>query len=151
MLWGVISWRGVGRLHRVEGRMDAKQYTAILEESFLGSLRDKNVKAKNMIFQQDNDSKHRSKLATKWFQDHNIKVLPWPASSPDQSIIEHVWDYLDRQVRKYKVGPSNIDELWGVLQYEWERIPLSYIHKLYESIPRRIEKLHEARGRWTKY
>jgi hypothetical protein len=67
MLWGCISWHGVGRLHRVVGRMDAKQYVSILEESFLGSLDDRKIKPKNIIFQQDNNSKHTSKLAQKWF------------------------------------------------------------------------------------
>jgi len=65
MMWGCISWKGPGRLHRVEGRMDAKQYTHILSESFLGSLHDYKVQPKNVYFQQDNDRKHTSKLAKK--------------------------------------------------------------------------------------
>jgi len=63
MVWGCISWNGPGRLHRVEGNMNAVQYTSILSESFLGSLDDKKTHPRNVIFQQDNDPKHTSKLA----------------------------------------------------------------------------------------
>ena len=83
MVWGCISWNGPGRLHRVEGRMNAVQYTSILSTSFLGSLTDRKIRPRNVIFQQDNDPKHSSKRAKKWFQDENIQLLPWPASSPD--------------------------------------------------------------------
>ena len=50
MVWGCISWKGPGRLHRVEGHMDAKQYTHILSESFLGSLRDYKIQPKKHLF-----------------------------------------------------------------------------------------------------
>ena len=35
MVWGCIGWNGVGVLSEVEGRMDAEQYVAILEEGLL--------------------------------------------------------------------------------------------------------------------
>lgn len=41
MVWGCITWHGTGRLHRVDGKMDATQYRQILKESLLGSLWDK--------------------------------------------------------------------------------------------------------------
>jgi hypothetical protein len=34
------------------------------------------------------------------------------------SIIEHVWDYLDKRVRKRPVKPTNKEELWKALQEE---------------------------------
>jgi DNA-binding MarR family transcriptional regulator len=151
MVWGCISWHGPGRLHRVEGRMNAMQYVQILSESFLGSMEDRKVRRKNIIFQQDNDPNHTSKLAMKWFHENKITVLPWPASSPDQNIIEHVWDHIDRRIRARQVQPRNTDELWLILKEEWENMDLAYIRKLYNSIPRRIEALCGAKGCYTKY
>jgi hypothetical protein len=40
-VWGCLSYQGPERLYRVEGRMNAVQYTSILEEAFLGSLSDR--------------------------------------------------------------------------------------------------------------
>lgn len=150
-VWGCLSYNGPGRLHRVDGRMNAVQYVSILEQSFLGSLRDRKVQPHTIVFQQDNDPKHTSKLATKWFRDRNIEVLPWPPSSPDQNIIEHAWDEVDRRIRRREVQPRNLDELWVVLQEEWAGLGVDYIRGLYDSIPRRIEALFSAKGLYTKY
>ena len=39
MVWGCISWKGVGQLHRVDGTMNADQYCQSLEESYNGTGR----------------------------------------------------------------------------------------------------------------
>jgi len=41
------------------------------------------MEERERYFQQDNDPKHTSKLATTWFLDNNIIVIHWPAQSPD--------------------------------------------------------------------
>jgi hypothetical protein len=91
--------------------MDGSKYCQILEDAFLESLQDLGLHQSNILFQQDNDSKHTSQVAKAWFQNHCIKVLKWPAQSADMSIIEHVWDHLDKRVRKRPVKPSNKKEL----------------------------------------
>jgi len=75
MVWGYMRWNRVGTLCEVEGRMNAKQYISILEECLLRSMEESDIDEEDNIFQQDNDPKHTSKLATKWFEDHDINVL----------------------------------------------------------------------------
>ena len=60
MLWGCITWEGVGFACRIEGKMDADLYVQILEElqKTLGFF-DKSQE--DIIFQQDNDPKHTSR------------------------------------------------------------------------------------------
>lgn len=61
-------------------------------------------------FQQDNDPKHKSKLAMKFIQDNNINYRPTPAESPDLNPIEMLWHELKHHIRK-KIKPSVKDEL----------------------------------------
>lgn len=151
MVWACLTPKGPGRLHRIDGIMNAVKYTAILAESLLGTLRDHKLKRSSILFQQDNDPKHTSKLAKQWFVDNKLSVLPWPANSPDMNIIENAWDALDRRVRKRDPLPRNENELWEALQEEWEVLGKEYTDKLYRSLPRRLQKLYSARGGNTPY
>jgi hypothetical protein len=102
-------------------------------------------------FQQDNDFKHTSRKATKWFEDNDIQVLSWPAQSPDLNPIEHLWEHLKRQLRKYDNPPRGAHELWDRLVDEWNEIAPEVCQNLIESMPRRIEAVIKANGDHTKY
>ena len=83
MVWGCMGWNRVGMLTEVKGRMDAKQYVDIMDWHLLQSMEDLGIPLEKAIFQQDNDSKHTSKLAQNWLKDHGIQIMDWPAQSPD--------------------------------------------------------------------
>ena len=105
----------------------------------------------DVIFQQDNDPKHTSQLVTHWFNENGIKVLPWAPSSSDMNIIKHAWEVLDHQLCARNPLPHNLDELWGALIEEWERLDMDTVWKLYTSMPHHVDALREARGRNTQY
>jgi hypothetical protein len=150
-VWGMITPHGLGRLVRIWGNMDKFLYREILEEDLLGSMDDLDLDIRDYYFQQDNDPKHTSGVATTWCEENNVDLLPWVASSPDMNIIEHVWDRLDRMVRARKPLPQNVEQLWVALQEEWVRMDEDFITHLYESMPRRVDALHEAKGGSTRY
>jgi hypothetical protein len=151
MVWGCITAEGLGRISRIDGNMDATLYVEILNDDFLGTLSDLAINKTSIYFQQDNDPKHTSNLAKEWFQKKKVDKLDWPANSPDMSIIEHVWDYLDRRVRTRTSLPRNRTELWDALVEEWGNVEEDYITRLYESMPRRVQALLDAKGGHTKY
>ena len=62
----------------MEGNMNVVLYTKILEDKFLGTLSDLKIKKKDIYFQQDNDLKHTSNLATDWFWKKKVDKLDWP-------------------------------------------------------------------------
>lgn len=49
MLWGCITLRGVGRLHRIDRIMDLQKYIGILAESFLGTLANHGMDVRHVI------------------------------------------------------------------------------------------------------
>ena len=150
MVWGCVTGQGMGRLHQIDGIMCSTDYVEILKKSYLGTLKDYNLKhlgPEGVLFQQDNDPKHTSKVAKDFFAKRKIKVLDWAPSSLDMNIIEHVWDQLDHLVWSHNPLPCNHDKLWEALQEEWENTPkMPSI-----SMPCRIVALVAARGGNTKY
>jgi hypothetical protein len=149
----MITPHGLGRLVRIEGNLNAELYCQILEEDLLGSLDDLDLDLdrRDYYFQQDNDPKHTSRAAPRWFATNDVDVLPWPANSPDVNIIEHVWDHLNRKVRARCPLPTNEDQLWEALQEEWCAIDENFIKKLYDSLPWRVRAVHKAKGGNTRY
>ena len=53
----------MGRLHRIDGIMCGPDYIEILDKEYLGTLKDLKIKKNSVLFQQDNDPKHQSKVA----------------------------------------------------------------------------------------
>jgi transposase len=151
MIWGCMCWEGVGYATRIEGRMDAELYCSILEDELQESLAYYGRSPSDTVFQQDNDPKHKSKKAKKWFEDNGVEVLKWPAQSPDLNPIEHLWVHLKERLDQYENPPSSIHELWERVQKEWEAIPASVCQNLIESMPRRIQAVLKAKGGYTKY
>ena len=62
---------------------DAEKYCEILEEGLVESFETLEMEEGECYFQQDNDPKHTSKKAKKWF---DIQVISWPAQSPDLNL-----------------------------------------------------------------
>ena len=151
MVWGCIGWNGVGVLSEVEGRMDAEQYVAILEEGLLQSMEESGIPQDDIIFQQDNDPKHTSRRAQKWFEEQGIKILDWPAQSPDLNPIEHTWNHLKRCLSGYSSAPKGVHQLWERVVEQWGMISVEECQKWIESMPRRIQAVIKAKGGHTKY
>jgi len=78
-----------------------------------------------------------------------VRVLSWPSQSPDLNPIEHLWEELNRQVRKHT--HSNKAALFKSLKEEWSKISSACINRLIESIPHRCAAVITAKGMATKY
>jgi transposase len=151
MVWGCFSWWGVGPLVVVEGTLGQDGYVNLMSKHLVPYLREVNEKCPGVIFQDDNAPCHAGQYATWWLQTHSIERLPWPSQSPDLNPIEHLWDHLDRQVRKRNPLPTSSAAMVEALQDEWQKIPRLVVRKLIGSMPERLKAVRKVGGLSTRY
>ncbi|KAG1191140.1 hypothetical protein G6F70_009341 [Rhizopus microsporus] len=74
-LWSCFTAKGSGYITEILGGLNPKLHCQILSEDLMATLDDYHLNTADIVFQQDNDPKHRSKLAIKLFQENNVKLL----------------------------------------------------------------------------
>lgn len=148
MVWGCFSRDGVGNLHFIEGTMDRFVYREILQKNLIQSAKKLGL-GRKVVFQHDNDPKHTAAVIKDWLKNEHIEVLKWPPFSPDLNPIEHLWDELERRMKKHQ--PTNKDELKRYLLQEWLAIGRDVTEKLVDSVPNRLYECLKMNGYPTRY
>jgi transposase len=147
MVWGGIAYGRRTQLHIIRGNLNAIRYRDEILSPHLVPF----LQQHNLTLQQDNARPHVTKISTAYLQAHNIDVLPWPAFSPDLNPIEHLWNELDRRVRRRDNPSSSVPEREQALFQEWNNIPQMTVNNLINSMTRRVQSALEANGRHTRY
>ena len=75
MLWGCISFQGVGSLHRIRDRLNSEDYQQILGDFMLPDAR--LLVGEDFILQQDDATIHTSPSTRQWLRDNEVTVLDW--------------------------------------------------------------------------
>lgn len=149
MVWGGISHTERTELKIVAGNLNAVRYRdEILQPLVLPFLRRHRF---NHVLQQDNARCHVARLTMDFLQAQHVRVLPWPAMSPDLNPIEHMWDELGRRVKNRINPPETLEELRRALVAEWTNIPQGFIRNLIASMRRRCQAVINARGGHNRY
>ncbi len=117
---GCISAYGLGSLHVLEGTMNAKRYIKVLEQH--------THRLEGRIFQQDNAKLHTAAITTKWLRSRRVRVLNWPACSPDLSPIETIWHIIKHKICQR--WPWTLQQLENYIKQEWNQIPTPNLQKL---------------------
>ena len=95
---------------------------------------------------EDGAPQHTRNEARDWRKNNYFDIFPHPASSPDINAIENVWYLLKTRINGRPQRPRSEQELKVAILEEWERIPLSVINKIIDSMPDRYEHIIEAKG-----
>ena len=80
-----------------------------------------------------------------------LSVVREMCSDREMSPIEHVWDKLQRTVRKRFTLHSTLLNLRQLLLEEWVRIPQRYIQTLINGMRHRCTACRDTRGGSTRY
>ena len=88
MIWGCITFNGVGTLTTVNRNINAAKYIEILEDN-LWPVIVHHYPEENHILQDDIAPVHRTRNVQNYKAQNNINGMFWPAQSPDANIIEN--------------------------------------------------------------
>nr|CCA27267.1 Transposable element Tc3 transposase putative [Albugo laibachii Nc14] len=143
LVWAGVCQNGKTKIAFLEGKQTAVKYTQTILNYlclFLQELQD-NHGIREPIFQQDGASIHTAKSTQTFLSIHNIKILEWPAKSPDLNIIESVWGDPARSVYAGGRQFTCREDLTKQIEVSWRQVSVGYLKRLVEDMPTRIAKV----------
>ena len=146
-IWGCFCASGFGKIILFTENLNAKKLIGIYNVGLLKSF--PNISGGNMILQEDNDSKHTSKLAQLYRKYWRINRLEWPANSPDLNPIENVWGIMKRKIGK--IHPTNLVQLRFMIRKVWYGFSRSFARNLVASMPERLKMVIKSKGEVIDY
>ena len=102
MVLGGISHGVKSPLIVVPGNLTAVRY----RDEILRPVAVPLVQQHQMTFQHDNACPHVARVCQDFLANNSIVPLDWPPYIPDMSPIVHLWDELDRRVRRRRNTPT---------------------------------------------
>lgn len=143
-VWGCLTSHEVGFLHWIPRRLNQHYYMKQILKRYIPIGDD------SVYFMHDRSSIHEAHSVRDWLNARNIRVLPWPPKGADMNPIENVWAEIERLT--VNRTPASREELWHIVRDTWHfSISQDYVETLIRSLPKRLEKVIETGGQWTKY
>ncbi|GFV70733.1 transposable element Tcb2 transposase [Trichonephila clavipes] len=105
----------------------------------------------DFILMDDNARPHRARIVEEYLEDHGLERMEWPARSPDLNPIEHLWNYLGREVAALNPPPRSLHELKQGLLCVWSSLPIPVSDNLINSMGNRCRQCIRVRGGHIPY
>lgn len=151
MFWGCFSAAGLGPIYPCVQTVNTAVYISILEHQLVPVTQTWFANSNEWTFVQDNAPCHVSKATKQWFSDNGIRIMQWPANSPDLNPIENLWSVLKQKLlRTGSLSKQNLEANVKKIWIEDEGLKTLCV-KLVESMPKRVETLLKNRGDAIEY
>ena len=152
---GILVWAGIS----IGGRTDLHVFQGgtVTGVRYRDEILDQYVRpyagaiGKDFLLMDDNARPHRAFVVDEYLEDIGLERIEWPARSPDLNPIEHMWDYLGRQVDASSPPPRSSRELEQSLLRVWSSLHISVSDNLIDSMESRCRQCPQARGGHIPY
>ena len=99
---------------------------------------------------QDGAPEHSAAYTREELELRDIRLIFWPAFSPDLNPIENVWNKMKNYLQYH--FPENMSyQLRAAVREAWDTIGEDYLHELIELMNDRCWEIICADGMYTKY
>ncbi len=133
---GVHKCIRYGQVACLGRHMNAERYIKVLEQHMLPYKRCL-FQGRTCVFQRDKAKPHTAAITTTWLRSRRVRVLNWPACSPDLSPIENMRCIIKRKIRVRRL--QTLQQLETYIRQEWDQIPTSKLQKLINLMLRHLQ------------
>lgn len=149
----IQSWRSkkhkaeiMKRSKKCRGGIDAWRYVKnicrpILWPECKGILQ----KNPNFLLMEDGAAAHRAWYTNRERKKEGIPKAPWPALSPDFNPIEHIWDWMRKEIDEMEEVDS-VPKMKKAMEQVWQALSLERINAEIEKLPHIMAKCIIAGG-----
>jgi hypothetical protein len=146
MAWGAIGPNYRSPLMWFTEHVKSQTYCEVLSRAIPGMRQEY---GDQFIFQQDGASSHTAHDTKTFLTANNVPLLPdeipWPASSPDLSPIEHIWAYIKNRINTEHLH-SRDDLIREVNAIWYSDATMELINTLMATLKPRIWTLEDLQG-----
>ena len=147
MVWACIGPGFKSDLIRVQGRLNAEGYVQLLEDTGIIAALDHRYGHGAFVWQQDGARPHTA-TTTKLFPEKPHDTLPddlpWPARSPDLSVIGNFWEIVKSQIDYDAV--TDADSLFQEATRPWNGVSLDSVTRAVNEFPARLNACIAVQG-----
>ncbi|KAG0429845.1 hypothetical protein HPB47_023240 [Ixodes persulcatus] len=118
-VWGMLTFDGLGALHRVNGSFNTEAYLDVIQHIMLPFLLGGPHPDVHFLLQQDRNPVHTARRVRRCLVDLCIEEMLWPPKGADMNPIENVWGLMKKRLSKRRLADSSRDALWQAVQDEW--------------------------------